>query len=181
MAIREIIRMGHPTLREKAALIDQKTILTKDFQSLIEDMIETMHDADGIGLAAPQIDESIQLAVIEFDPENDRYKIDDTQSLIVFINPKITILNKEAASYWEGCLSVPGLRGKVSRPQHISVDYLDREGLPQRIEVKGFIATVIQHELDHLDGILYIDKLTSSQDLAFVEEFAQFIAPPEES
>ncbi|MCO5143189.1 MAG: peptide deformylase [Oligoflexia bacterium] len=176
MPIREIIRMGHPTLREKAALVDPKTIKTKDFQSLIDDMVETMHDAEGIGLAAPQIDESIQLAIIEFDQENDRYKIENGQSLVVFINPEIHILGEDSASYWEGCLSVPGLRGKVSRPQHIRVDYLDRDGNAQSIEAKGFLATVIQHELDHLNGTLYIDKLTSPQDLAYVEEFSQFIA-----
>jgi peptide deformylase len=128
----------------------------------------------GIGIAAPQIGESLQVCLIELEDFN-RYGQEVNLPLTVFINPEIEVLNPEEAGYWEGCLSVPGLRGFVERPQHIRVSYLDAKGDKQQLEAKGFLATVIQHELDHLFGTLYVDRIKDLSLLTYQEEFDQFI------
>jgi peptide deformylase len=179
MAIRKIVRMGHPVLRRPAAPLAREDIASDATRRLIADMIDTLHDYGGIGLAAPQIGEPIRLAIVEIPEGGTRYGDIPGMPLTVFINPAITVLDPAAKGYWEGCLSVPGLRGFVERPQSIRVDYLDLEGKERSLELAGFLATVFQHEFDHLDGKLYIDRLADTRLLAFEEEFTRYLAPRE--
>ncbi|MBC7691327.1 MAG: peptide deformylase [Methylotenera sp.] len=183
MAIRKIARMGHPVLRQVARDLTFQEIKSPEIKRLIQDMIETMEDAGGIGLAAPQIHESIQLAIIGYEEDNERYPDsgdDEGQPLSVFINPKITVLDPTEQGFWEGCLSVPELRGLVYRPKKIQVDYLDINGKPKSLVAENFLATVFQHELDHLAGILYVDRIKSgpgTTPISFTEEYQKYLAP----
>jgi peptide deformylase len=179
MAIRKIVRMGHPVLRRPALPLEREAITSEATRRLIADMIDTLHDYGGIGLAAPQIGEPIRLAIVEVPASGSRYGDIPAMPLSVFINPVITVLDPATKGFWEGCLSVPGLRGFVERPQKIRVDYLDNEGHGQSLELAGFLATVFQHEFDHLDGRLYIDRLADTRLLAFEEEFTRYLAPRE--
>jgi len=179
VAIRKVARMGHPVLRRKARDLSKQEILSPEMGRLIEDMVDTMHEYGGIGLAAPQIHESIQLAILEFGEDNARYPDMGDQPLLVVINPKITVLDKKEQSFWEGCLSVPELRGLVHRPRKIKVDFLDRQAKPQSIEAEGFLATVFQHELDHLAGALFVDRIKDMTKLAFMEEYQRYWLPLE--
>ena len=181
MAILKVARMGHPILRKVAEKIDPKKISSPELQQFIDDMIETMQEYEGIGLAAPQVHHSLQVAIIDFHEDNPRYKGQKAPSgLQVFINPVLTVMSKEVGTYWEGCLSVPGLRGLVSRPGKVKVEYLDRDGKKQEFVAEGFLATVVQHELDHLDGKLYIDKLVDPTKLVFEQEFEKYWLPDAE-
>ena len=137
-------------------------------------MRDTLHDAGGIGLAAPQINDMVQVAIIEIDEGPSRYGDLGAVEFSVFVNPRVTVLNAETKGYWEGCLSVPGLRGFVNRPQSIQVDYLDAGGGAQQRCFTGFAATVVQHEFDHLIGKLYIDHIEDPGRLSFEAEFEQF-------
>ncbi len=172
--IRPICRMGNPILRIVAEKVKSDEIKTDYFDQLMLDMHDSMKHYGGIGIAAPQIGESLQVCLIELEDFN-RYGQEVNLPLTVFINPEIEVLNPEKAGYWEGCLSVPGLRGFVERPQHIRVSYLDAKGEKQHLEAKGFLATVIQHELDHLFGTLYVDRIKDLSLLTYQEEFDQFI------
>ena len=174
MAIRRIMNMGHPVLREVARPLGPDEIGSDSVNRLINDMADTLHDYGGIGLAAPQIGESLRLAIIEIDSGPTRYGDLDEMPLTVFINPVITVVDPTAEGYWEGCLSVPGLRGFVERPQHVKVQYLSEKGEIKGLELRGFPATVFQHEFDHLDGKLFIDRMTDTRKLAFEKEFEQF-------
>ena len=143
-------------------------------------MTDTLHDQGGIGLAAPQIAEPIRVAIIEMGETPSRYGDLPAIPLTVFVNPVIEVLNPEEAGFWEGCLSVPGLRGYVERPQHVRISYLTDQGEPAELELQGFPATVFQHEFDHLDGRLYIDRIRDSRLLVFEEEFEEFYIPKED-
>ena len=180
MALRKIIRMGHPVLRQRSRELTKEEIVSPQIAELIADMIETMHQSEGVGIAAPQVGELLRLAIIEFEPDNERYPEMGAQGLTVFINPVMTYLTKEEQGFWEGCLSVPDLRGLVHRPTRVQVDYLDAKAQPQQIIGEGFLATVLQHEFDHLDGVLYVDRVRDPRNLAFIEEFQQFIAAESE-
>ncbi len=180
MAVRRIIRMGHPLLRQPARPLTDDEIGSDETMRLIDDMIDTLHDYGGIGLAAPQIAVPLRLAIIEIEGDGSRYGDIPAIPLTTFINPEITVLESETRGFWEGCLSVPGLRGYVERPQAVRVDYQDTDGVRQRLELSGFLATVFQHEFDHLDGRLYIDRLSDPRLLAFEEEFARYLAPRED-
>jgi peptide deformylase len=175
MAIRKVAVMGNPVLRKVAAPIPPKEILTPKIQELFQDMVDTMFEYDGRGLAAPQIHESVQALVMiwDFEPEK-------KPALMFLINPVIKPLTQEASSFWEGCLSVPGLRGKVSRPNKISVKALNQKGEELEFIAEGFSATVIQHECDHLLGKLYVDKIENMKDFSFNQEYSRFIASEEE-
>ncbi len=173
MAVRRIIRMGHPTLRQVAAEVDPAEIGSEALNRLIVDMVDTLHDYGGIGLAAPQINEPLRLAIIELPGGASRYGELPQMPLTVFINPVIEVLDPTPAGYWEGCLSVPGLRGFVERPQNIRVTALDNAANPLQLELTGFLATVFQHEFDHLDGRLYVDHITDMSLLTFEEELAR--------
>ncbi len=180
MAIRKVARMGHPVLRQRARELKREEILGEEMKRLVQDMVDTMSEYGGIGLAAPQIHEPIQLALVGFDDGNQRYPGMGSSPLTVLYNPKITVLDPTEQGFWEGCLSVPGLRGLVYRPRKIHVDYLDHRAEPQSIEAEGFLATVFQHELDHLAGVLYIDRIRGElgkTPLAFTEEYERFLVP----
>jgi peptide deformylase len=174
MAIHTIIRMGHPTLRQRARPVTDEEITSGSLLPLVEDMIDTLHHAGGIGLAAPQIDVPIRLAIIEIPGGRSRYGEIPAMPLTVFVNPSIEIVDPATAGYWEGCLSVPGLRGFVERPQHIRVRAEDLDRRLIDLELRGFLATVFQHEFDHLDGTLYVDRITDRTKLVFEEEFERF-------
>ena len=174
MAVRKIIRMGHPSLRVPANPVPEEAIGTPELTRLIDDMVDTLHDYGGVGLAAPQIDEPLRLAIVEISGGPSRYGDIEAMPLTAFINPQLQIVDPACAGYWEGCLSVPGLRGYVQRPQHVRVNYTTTSGAAAEIELKGFWATVFQHEFDHLDGRLYIDHITDTTMLVFEEEYLRY-------
>lgn len=164
--------MGHPTLRQVARPIQREELAEPWLLELVEDMKETLPAAGGIGLAAPQVDVPVRLAIIEIEGGLSRYGEIEAMPLTVFINPEIEVLDPATAGYWEGCLSVPGLRGYVERPQHVRVRALNLQGQAFELELKGFLATVFQHEFDHLDGKLYVDRLKDSRLLVFEDQLA---------
>jgi len=174
MAVRKIIRMGHPTLRKIARPLTDDELRSPGIRALVADMVDTLADYGGIGLAAPQIGESIRLAIIDMPGGPSRYGEIPAMPLTVFVNPVIEVLDPATAGYWEACLSIPGLRGYVERPQHIRVRYRNLEGAPEALQLDGFPATVLQHEFDHLDGRLYIDRMNDTTRLMFEEEFLRF-------
>lgn len=177
MAIRKVARLGHPVLREKARELTREEISTPEMRRLVRDMVETMHEYGGVGLAAPQVHESVRLAVIQFEADNERYEGEGEQPLLVLFNARVKVLDATLSGFWEGCLSVPGLRGYVERPSKVEVSYLDERGKPKTMQAEGFLATVFQHELDHLDGVLYVDKIADKAKLAFIEEYGRYHAP----
>ena len=163
MAILKIAKMGHPLLLQKAKEVDDPT--SPQIKKLVNDMLDTLNDlgGSGVGLAAPQV--HISLQVVIFEAVNDK-----KTSLITLINPKIEILTKETSIDWEGCLSVPGLRGKVSRPNKIKYTGFNLEGKKISTIAEGFDARVVQHECDHLFGILYPHRMKDLSSLQFVSE-----------
>lgn len=181
MAIRKIAQMGEPVLRRRADPIDPQEIASPFVQTLIDDMIETMHDADGAGLAAPQVYESVQLCVIEVD-QNPRYPQFEAIPLTVLINPQVTPLvggggelrPEDSFQMYEGCLSVPGMRGQVVRPRKVRVQALDRTGQALDFVWESFRAVVVQHETDHLLGTLYVDR-ADPKTLTFLREYERFV------
>ncbi|MGB2329366.1 MAG: peptide deformylase [Pseudomonadales bacterium] len=178
MAIQPILRMGHPNLRTEASDYPVDQIGTDAFSMLIENMRDTLKDAGGIGLAAPQIDVPFRVVIIDIPEGKSRYGVLSALGFTVLINPVITVLDESTAGFWEGCLSVPGLRGYVERPQSIKVSYLDDQGQTIEHEFMGFPATVVQHELDHLAGRLYIDHIKDTTLLSFEAEFDRYLAEP---
>ena len=177
MAVRKIIRMGHPALRQPAREVAPEDVGSAAMHRLVADMIDTLHDYGGIGLAAPQINEGIRLAIIEIPGGPTRYGELRQQPLTVCINPGIEILDAETEGHWEGCLSVPGLRGFVERPRGIRVAYTNLRGERESLAAEGFLATVFQHEFDHLDGKLYIDHIADPEKLVFEEEYVRYVLP----
>jgi peptide deformylase len=146
------VTLPQPILRHKARKV---TDFGPDFQTLVEDMVETMRQAPGVGLAAPQVDESIRLIVVEFgDEENE----DIPPKLYVFANPEITRASQDTLVGTEGCLSIPGIVGDVERNEAVTVKGLNRYGRPMTVKAKGWLARIFQHEIDHLDGILFVDR-----------------------
>mgnify|MGYP000924592469 CR=1 FL=1 len=181
MAILKVARLGHPVLRKTAKEVSKAEIKTAEFQTFLDDMVDTMREYEGIGLAAPQVHRSQRVSVIELPEEGSaRYPNQPPTGLQFFINPKVTILTQDLGRYWEGCLSVPGMRGLVERPSKVKVDYLNREGKTAEFVADGFIAAVVQHEFDHLDGVLYVDRLVSSKNFAFDQEFERYWLPDAE-
>lgn len=181
MSIRKVARMGHPILREKARELSSEEIRSEWLDQLLEDMVDTMEEYGGIGLAAPQIHEPVSVAIINYREDNSRYAGQGTQEmpLSVFINPKITVLDPKEQGFWEGCLSIPEIRGLVYRPRKIQVDYLDREGAAQSLVAEDFLATVFQHELDHLSGTLFVDRIRyepGKSPISFIEEYSRYLA-----
>jgi peptide deformylase len=178
VAILKVARLGHPVLRQACRDLSRDEILSDPIHRLVGNMRATMVEYGGVGLAAPQVHEPIRLALIEFSADDDRYPVEEAQPLLVVFNARVTVLDPSPKGFWEGCLSVPGLRGWVERPSRIRVDYLDEAAEPRELEADGFLATVFQHELDHLDGVLYVDKIADPSRFAFVEEFARYHAEP---
>ncbi len=162
--------MGHPILRQQARPLDRSEIDSPRIQSLIDDMFETMHDSQGIGLAGPQVHESIRLFVAGVDDD------DIEMSPVVIINPEITPVGSQVEEDWEGCLSIPGIRARVPRSTDIRVKALDRHGHAISLTASGFPARVIQHEADHLDGVLFFDRMKAFDSLTFLEEYSRYWA-----
>lgn len=164
MATLPIAKMGNPVLRKIASPVDPAIIPTRAYQQFIDDMFETMSENDGIGLAAPQVSRSEQLVVMRCEGE-------DAFQETVLINPRIVFYGPTQVEMWEGCLSVDGLRGKVTRPSSIRVQALNREGRSVDFEASGLFAVCIQHEMDHLIGKIFLDRMTDLSTLTQLKEF----------
>jgi peptide deformylase len=171
MSILKVARMGHPVLRQRARELEPTEVRTAAFQKLIDDMIETMVEYEGIGLAAPQVHESVRLFVAGVSGSGDNLKI------VPFVNPVITPIGDEQVDDWEGCLSIPGISGRVRRAKEVLIKALDRRGKPFELMLKGHPARVVQHETDHLDGVLYFDRMTGLETLTFNEERERYLTP----
>ena len=167
MPAREVLRMGHPVLREKAKPVDN--VGTPELRALVADMKETMAARSGAGLAAPQIGVGQRVVIFGVD-KNPRYPDAEEVPFTVLVNPKIVMLTREVESDWEGCLSVPGMRGVVPRYTKLRYSGTDEEGNPIEREAEGFHARVVQHECDHLDGILYPQRMTDMSTFGFIKE-----------
>jgi len=167
MAVREVLRMGHPALREKAREIEK--VGTHELRQLVADMKETMAAKAGAGLAAPQIGVSQRVVIFGVD-KNPRYPDAEEVPFTVLVNPKIVMLTREVENDWEGCLSVPGMRGVVPRYTKLRYTGTDEEGNPIDRTAEGFHARVVQHECDHLDGILYPQRMTDMRTFGFTKE-----------
>ena len=178
MAILKVARMGHPVLRAKARPLSASEIRLPEVQRLIDDMFDTMHEYQGVGLAAPQVHESVRIFVAGFAADQDEEDDDDSDDRgvpqMALINPEITPIGREQVEDWEGCLSIPDIRGRVPRARQISVKAYDRHGKRIEIKVSGFTARVIQHETDHLDGVLFFDRMARLETLTFLEEFGRY-------
>jgi peptide deformylase len=174
MSILKVARMGHPVLRTRAREVDPTTVRTAPFQKLIDDMIETMTEYEGIGLAAPQVHESVRLFVAGVEGKGDDLKI------LPFINPVITPIGEETVEDWEGCLSIPEIRGKVPRAREVVIKALDRRGKPFEMTLKNFPARVVQHETDHLDGVLFFDRMDEFTTLTYLDEFQRYWTQPKD-
>ena len=169
MSILKVARMGHPVLRERARPFEKSDLRDPLVQKLIDDMIDTMHEYHGVGLAAPQVHEGIRVfvALLEEDPDS------KTEATVV-INPEISPLTKSKEEGWEGCLSVPDIRGMVPRFTDIMLKALDRDGKPFELRLTDFAARVAQHETDHLDGVLFFDRMASMESLTFMDEYSRY-------
>lgn len=178
MAILKVARIGHPVVRAEARRVPVSKITTPEIQRLIDDMAETMHEYDGVGLAAPQVHVGLRLAVIEVPPSDERAQA--AVPFTVLVNPVVNPLGEAKLVGFEGCLSVPDLRGQVSRYESVRLEAFDRKGRPYVVEARGFFARVIQHECDHLDGRVYLDRMTDLRTLSFIREFERFVEPPPE-
>jgi peptide deformylase len=173
MTIRKIATIGHPVLRQPTSSIDPAELGSPGVQRLIDDMIETMRDANGAGLAANQVHEPVRIAVVEVN-DNPRYPYKPPIPLTVLVNPMIEPIGDEQFENNEGCLSVPDLRGNVMRHVRIRVRWLDRDGTPHDEERRGLTAGTFQHECDHLDGRLFVDRVTDPTTLATWAQFDRF-------
>ena len=171
MSILKVARMGHPVLRAKARPLERNEIASPAVQKLIDDMIETMAEYHGVGLAAPQIHEGLRLFVAALDTGDDGAPPGPP---VAIINPEITPIGSERVEDWEGCLSIPDIRGRVPRAKDIRVRAYDRTGERIEIRASNFAARVIQHETDHLDGVLFFDRMTSFQSLTFLDEYSRY-------
>ena len=170
MPILKVARMGHPVLRNKAREIAPDELGSPELAALIEDLVETMHEYAGVGLAAPQVHYGLRLFVMQTDP-------DDEATLRVAVNPKLTPLGQEGWEDWEGCLSIPDIHGRVPRNDHVRLEAQDAEGGAYSEELEGFAARVCQHEYDHLDGLIFIDRMRDFSTLCFGEEYRRYHAP----
>jgi peptide deformylase len=172
MSILKVARMGHPVLRTRAHGLDRTRVKSPEIQKLIDDMMETMAEYHGVGLAAPQVHEDVRLFVASLDMERG----DDPTDPIAIINPEITPVGADIVDDWEGCLSIPDIRGRVPRHAEIKLRALDRNGERIELRANGFSARVIQHETDHLDGVLFFDRMRSFESLTFLDEYSRYWA-----
>jgi peptide deformylase len=163
--------MGHPVLRRKARALDRAELKDAALQKLIDDMIETMVEYHGVGLAAPQVHEGLRLFVASVEHDESGQP---AAAPIAIINPEITPIGRDVDEDWEGCLSIPDIRGRVPRAREIKVRALDRHGERIELHARDYPARVIQHETDHLDGILFFDRMRSFETLTFLEEYGRY-------
>jgi peptide deformylase len=171
MSILKVARMGHPVLRAKARPLEKSEIRGAALQKLIDDMLDTMAEYHGVGLAAPQVHEGLRIFVAALDDADD----DEGEATpLALINPEITVVGTDVIEDWEGCLSIPDVRGRVPRAREIKVRAYDRRG--ERIELRAhdFTARVIQHETDHLDGVLFFDRMRTFESLTFLDEYSRY-------
>lgn len=171
MSILKVARMGHPVLRSRARVLDRAELASPAVQTLIDDMIATMVEYRGVGLAAPQVHQSLRLFVAALDSDDE-----EPGRQYVIVNPEVVPVGPDVEEDWEGCLSIPDIRGRVPRAREVKLRALDRRG--ERIELRahGFPARIIQHETDHLDGVLFFDRMKGFESLAFLEEYGKYWA-----
>ena len=173
MSILKVARLGHPVIRTPAEVVPNESITSAQMQRFLDDMIETMHEYEGVGLAAPQVYTSLQIAVIEV-TDNRRYPGEGPIPLTVLINPKILTMSKKPLEDWEGCLSVNDFRGKVPRADSLEVEAYNRKGEKVKFHAHGFFARIIQHECDHLAGKVFLDRMPNLSTLTHLHEFARY-------
>jgi peptide deformylase len=171
---REIVEVGHPVLRERAREVSAEELGSAEMQDLIDDLIDTMRAANGAGLAANQVGETVRVAVVEVRPGNPRYPYKPPVPLTVIVNPVIEPVDADVEPVNEGCLSVPNLRGELPRHVSIRLRYTDREGAEHEEVRRGLTAGTFQHELDHLDGTLFLDRVTDPTTLTTWDAFERF-------
>ena len=171
MSVRDILAIGNPVLRETARPLDPAEVAGAEVRRLIADLVDTMRAADGAGLAATQVGEAVQVCVVEVRPGNPRYPYKPAIPLTVLVNPVVTARTGETFANYEGCLSVPGLRGVVDRFVEVRVQGLDGHGEPLDLTVRGLSAGTFQHETDHLHGVLFVDRVTDTRTLCTWDEF----------
>ena len=174
MALLKIAQIGEPVLREVARELDASEIASTEIQTFIDDLVETMRDANGAGLAANQVYRRVRICVVETRANNPRYPYNPAIPLTAMVNPVVEPLSNEKFDNLEGCLSVPNLRGLVPRFAQIKLHYLDRNGEPHVEEYQGVSAGTFQHECDHLDGRLFVDVVEDSTSLSTLENFAKY-------
>jgi peptide deformylase len=172
MSILKVARMGHPVLRAKAPAMERSDIKTAAVQRLIDDMLDTMAEYHGVGLAAPQVHEGLRVFVASLSAGEDA----EPAEPYVVINPEIAVVGSDIVEDWEGCLSIPDVRGRVPRAREIKLRALDRHGERIQLSAHDFAARVIQHETDHLDGVLFFDRMRSFESLTFLDEYARYWA-----
>ena len=175
MSILKVARMGHPALRAKARPLEKAELKSAAVQKLIDDMIDTMVEYHGVGLAAPQVHEGLRIFVASLDVEDDEKRDSDPEP-IALINPEITVVGSDMVEDWEGCLSIPDVRGRVPRAREIRLRALDRNGGRVELRAHDFPARVMQHETDHLDGVLFFDRMRSFESLTFLDEYSRYWA-----
>src|SRR6516162_7596136 len=172
--ILKVARLGHPAIRTPAQAVDPAMILSAEFQRLLDDMVDTMREYSGVGLAAPQVHLSIRLAVLEVS-HHPRYPDMPQVPLTYLINPEVTVLDAATADDWEGCLSIPEMRGVVARYKRLRVQALGRQGEALDFVASDFHARVIQHETDHLKGEVYLDRMPNLRSLSHLAEWQRFV------
>lgn len=170
MAILKVARMGHPVLRARSRAVDRRDIKGPAVQRLIDDLLETMTEYNGVGLAAPQVHEGLRILVAALDAGDE----DRPSDPVAIINPELTAVGSELVEDWEGCLSIPDIRGRVPRAREIKVRAFDRRGDRVELRAHDYAARIIQHETDHLDGILFLDRMRSFESLTFLDEYARY-------
>lgn len=176
MAIREILKIGNPLLRERSRELTEDQLQSPQLKELISDMFETMRAARGVGLAAPQVGELVRVVVLDIRP-NPRYPYIESTGELVLVNPVLTPTGNGRDLDWEGCLSVDGLRGRVPRWTDLSVTFRLPGGERHHLGVSGFLARAIQHECDHLDGILWLDRTEDTRSITQIAEFEKYVLP----
>jgi len=177
VSVREILQIGHPALRAEARPLEAGEVGSAAVRTLIVDLIDTMRAADGAGLAATQLGEPLQVAVVEVRPGNPRYPYKPQIPLTILVNPTVEPLTEETFANYEGCLSVPNLRGVVDRYVEVRVTSLDRHGEPAETVVRGLSAGTFQHETDHLHGTTFLDRVVDTRSLCTWDEFARWHQP----
>ena len=179
MSILKVARLGHPILRAKAKPLDPKDIRSAPIQRLIDDMIETMSEYHGIGLAGPQVHEGVRIFIAGIEKKDPRTGETEIVPMAV-VNPEVTAIGRDLVEDWEGCLSIPDIRGRVPRNRRVRLRGFDRDGAPIDIELEDFPARVVQHENDHLNGVLFFDRMKSFETLSFLDEYSRYWAKDDE-